>query len=160
MFYIIQFCAVVNFFAENNGFGLLFSLFSLRFLLFSSVAVLFSQFLMDFVGSGFESFDPDPANYWSGSGSREMIQIPRIRIRKTEFTVWSVAPQTTLWEGPGPRFEPWPDIILSFKRIFWASIGIPGFLSRSRGIWREPELSLWPGSGSTLIFVEQFSQIK
>ena len=24
------------------------------------------------------------------------------------MTVWSAAPQTTLWEGSGPRFEPGP----------------------------------------------------
>ena len=26
------------------------------------------------------------------------------------ITVWSAAPQTTLWGGPGPRFEPWPTL--------------------------------------------------
>ena len=29
-----------------------------------------------------------------------------------------------------------------------AMLYYPGFRSRSRGIWLEPELSLWPGSGS------------
>ena len=29
-------------------------------------------------------------------------------IQYYSFTMWSAAPQTTLWGGPGPRFEPVP----------------------------------------------------
>ena len=43
------------------------------------------MFSIVLVGSGSVSFDtdPDPAIFWYGSGSREMIRIPRIRIRHT-----------------------------------------------------------------------------
>ena len=48
---------------------------------------------------------PDPANYWYGSKSREMIRIPRIQIRITIY--WSF--------GSGPGFI---DINFEFIRLF------------------------------------------